>query len=98
MTEPAWRPRFSADGETLSGEQLAETHVPHPGVGTYLQRSTLVVGSKGAGKTFLLRHRKHTTHPGALYINLFKTLTSIARDSGLGGRGGATSAGRCLAS
>jgi len=86
VTEPQLRPRYLADGETLSAEQLADTHVPHPGVGTYFQRSTLVVGSKGAGKTFLLRHRKHTTHPGALYINLFKTLNSIARDSGLGGR------------
>jgi hypothetical protein len=79
-------PLVPADGEKVSAEQIAETHVPHPGVSSSFGRSTLLIGSRGVGKTFLLRHRKQTTHKGAVYINLVDTLASIARDAGVGGR------------
>jgi len=77
---------FLADGEKLSAEQISATHVPHPGIGEYFHRSTLLIGTRGAGKTFLLRHRKIKHHPGAVYINLVECLQSMARESGLGGR------------
>lgn len=79
-------PRVPADGEKVSTEQIEETHVPHPGVSEHFRRSTLLIGSRGVGKTFLLRHRKQTSHQGAIYINLVETLHSIARDAGIGGR------------
>ena len=75
-----------ADGEKLSAEQIGYTHVPHPGLGSFFRRSTLLIGTRGVGKTFLLRHRKHTAHSGAVYINLVNCLQSMSRDLGLGGR------------
>lgn len=78
--------RVAADGEKVSSRQLTSTHVPHPGIGDHFSRSTLVIGSRGAGKTFLLRHRKQTRHRGAIYINLPKALHSIGSDAGIGGR------------
>ncbi len=79
-------PRVPADGEKVSTEQIEQTHVPHPGISDHFRRSTLLIGSRGVGKTFLLRHRKQTGHQGAIYINLVETLHSIARDAGIGGR------------
>ena len=79
-------PVFPADGEKLSTEQIHSTHVPHPGVDEFFRRSALMIGTRGSGKTFLLRHRKLVAHPGAVYINLVKCLQSLSRDSGLGGR------------
>ena len=70
----------------VSTEQIAQTHVPHPGVSESFHRSALLIGSRGVGKTFLLRHRKQGTHQGAVYINLVDTLHSVARDAGVGGR------------
>lgn len=77
---------FPADGEKLSAEQIDFTYVPPPGVDSFFRRSTLLIGARGVGKTFLLRHRKRYAHPGAVYINLVKCLQSLSRDSGLGGR------------
>jgi len=79
-------PRVPADGEKVSTEQIAQTHIPHPGVSDHFKRSTLLIGSRGVGKTFLLRHRKQTSHQGGIYVNLVDTLHSIARDAGIGGR------------
>lgn len=79
-------PVLLADGEKVSTRQIAETHLPHPGVSEYFRRSTLLIGSRGVGKTFLLRHRKQTSHRGAIYVNLVEALPSIARDAGIGGR------------
>ncbi len=83
MTNPQ---RFLADGEKLSSAQINETHVQHPRVGSFFQRSTLLIGTRGVGKTFLLRHRKMTAHPDAIYINLVSCLQSLSKDSGIGGR------------
>ncbi len=78
--------RVPADGEKVSALQIQQTHVPHPGISEHFSRSALLIGSRGVGKTFLLRHRKQTSHQGAIYINLVDTLHSIARDAGIGGR------------
>lgn len=77
---------YPADGEKLSARQLHSTYVAHPGVDEYFRRGTLVIGTRGSGKTFLLRHRKHFRHEGAIYVNLLTCLGSMARDLGLGGR------------
>lgn len=78
--------RVPADGEKVSTQQIQQTHVPHPGISEHFSRSALLIGSRGVGKTFLLRHRKQTSHQGAVYINLVDTMHSIARDAGIGGR------------
>lgn len=75
-----------ADGERQSSEQLVETHVPNPDAPIAFQRGTLLVGSKGVGKTFLLRHQKATRCPGAIYINLPKKLFSVAQATGIAGK------------
>lgn len=74
------------DGEKVPPELIKLTHVPHPGVPSEFLRSSLLVGSRGAGKTFLLRQRRQTSHPGAVHLSLVETLSSISRDAGLGGR------------
>jgi hypothetical protein len=77
---------FPGDAERIPSSQLRETHVPQPGAPLAFRRSSLVIGCQGTGKTFLLRHRKQTTHHGSVYLNLLKALHSLARDTGLGGR------------
>src|SRR5215469_13608113 len=79
-------PRVPADGGKVSTEKMEQTHTRPPGVSDHFKRSALLIGSRGVGKTFLLRHRKQTSHQGAIYINLVDTLHSIARDAGIGGR------------
>lgn len=75
-----------ADADKMSAAQLTATHVPQPEVPMRFARSTMIIGSRGCGKTFLLRHRKQTTHSGAIYISLKKTLSPVAKDTGLGGK------------
>src|SRR5215469_1607610 len=79
-------PRVPADGGKVSTEKMEQTHTRPPGVSDHFKRSTLLIGSRGVGKTFLLRHRKQTSHQGGIYVNLVDTLHSIARDAGIGGR------------
>lgn len=86
MTDPSSDQYLPADADKISAQQLTDTHVLHPGAPERFSRSTLVIGSRGSGKTFLLRHRKQTTHEGAVYVNLLKALQSLSRDAGLGGR------------
>ena len=80
-----------ADGEKVSTADRRDPLAP-PSVDEYFRRSTLLIGSRGVGKTFLLRHRKQTSHRGAVYVNLVETLPSIAKDAGIGGRSLAFSA------
>lgn len=73
-----------AEADRVPTEQLEATHVAHPDAPTEFKRSALLVGVRGAGKTFLLRHRRHFIHHGALYINLRVELQSLSRSYGIG--------------
>ncbi len=73
-----------AEADRVPTPQLQMTHVPHPDAPPKFQRCALLVGARGAGKTFLLRHRRHFVQPGALYINLRVELQTLARAYGIG--------------
>jgi hypothetical protein len=73
-----------AEADRIPSDQLRDTHVPHPDAPLEFKRSALLVGVRGAGKTFLLRHRRHCVQHGALYINLRVELQSLARAYGIG--------------
>ncbi|GAA1451994.1 hypothetical protein GCM10009641_87340 [Mycobacterium cookii] len=78
-------PKFvQADGEKI--RDLETIHIPHPGAPLDINRSALLIGSRGSGKTTFLRYRKQSAYPGAIYINLLNALFPITREAGLGGR------------
>lgn len=72
------------DADDFSDEKLELAHVQHPDAPAAFRRSTLVIGSRGAGKTFLLRHRRNTAHADAVYLKLTSVLASIPRNDGIG--------------
>lgn len=72
------------DADDFTDEKIALAYVEHPDAPIAFRRSTLVIGSRGAGKTFLLRHRARHAHPGAVYLKLTSVLSSIPRNSGIG--------------
>lgn len=76
---------LSVDAEKISGALLVDAHVPQPNAPVEFARSALLVGSRGVGKTFLLRHRKRTAHRDAFDINLHVAFSSLA-DEGIGAR------------
>lgn len=76
---------IAADGEKIPSEELGSIHVYQPGAPRSFERSTLLVGARGVGKTLLLRHRKQTTHPEAAYVNLYSILGALDAE-GVGSR------------
>lgn len=87
LSDPrVWLPEgvLPAEADRIPSEQLGDTHVPHPDAPMEFRRPTLLVGVRGAGKTFLLRHRRHCVQQGALYINLRVELQSLSNAHGIG--------------
>lgn len=72
------------DGEKIPDERIREIFCPPPLVPTKFNRSSLIIGSKGAGKTTLFRYQK-SIHSGiALHVSLATEFASLAKQSGLG--------------
>jgi hypothetical protein len=82
MSRP--RGQLGVDAEKIPHTLLEKSHIPQPGAPENFTRSALLVGSRGVGKTFLLRHRKKTSHPEALRIDLKETLSPLSLE-GIGG-------------
>lgn len=81
-------PQISApplDAEKASSQQLVDNFCPPPDLESKLSRSTLVVGTRGSGKTYYLRHCKHSCEGLALYGDLRKILNPLSCDTGAGG-------------
>ena len=73
------------DAEKSSSKQIVENYRPPPELGPFLTRSTLLVGTRGAGKTFYLRHLRHSFDGFSIYADLRKILYPITSDTGAGG-------------
>jgi len=73
------------DAEKASPGQVVRNYRQPPGIGTTIDRSTLLVGSRGAGKTLYLRHQRHVFPGMAMYGDLFQVLAPVSDDLGVGG-------------
>jgi len=77
-------PSIWIEGERIPDERLRDIFRPPPGVPITFLRSSLVVGSRGAGKTTLFRYQK-LTHTGiAIHINLAAEFASLTKQTGFG--------------
>jgi hypothetical protein len=72
------------DGEKIPDERVREIFRPPPGVPTRFYRSTLVIGSRGVGKTTLFRYSKETHVGLAVHISLATEFASLTKQTGLG--------------
>lgn len=73
------------DAEKSSSKQIVENYRPPPEIGSSLMRSTLLIGTRGVGKTFYLRHLRHCFDGFSIYADLRKILNPITSDTGAGG-------------
>ena len=71
-TKPPW-----VEGEKIPGERVRDIYRPSPGVPSEFYRSSLVIGSRGAGKTTLFRYQNEMHEGVAVYVSLFEELASI---------------------
>lgn len=72
------------DGEKIPDEQVKGIFQLPPDVVPRFTRSTLIIGSRGSGKTILLRYQKETHNGLALYFNLSTEFSSITKQTGQG--------------
>jgi len=72
------------EGEKIPEEQLIQIFRPPPGVPAKFFRSSLVIGSRGAGKTTLIRYQKATHQGIALHINLAAEFACLTKQTGFG--------------
>jgi hypothetical protein len=73
------------DAEKTSTEQLKEKFRWPRGLELELTRSTLLVGTRGSGKTMFLRRCRHKDSGLSLYGDLRKVLNPLTRDTGAAG-------------
>jgi hypothetical protein len=70
------------DGEQIPDDQILDIFRPPPGVPTNYDRNTLIVGSRGVGKTTLFRYLK-ARHEGkglAIHTALGAELSAFGKD------------------
>lgn len=70
------------DADKLPERIIEGTYVVPPNTESLFSRSTLLIGSRGSGKTFLLRHHRRTYSGPAYYVNLWPTTEALARALG----------------
>lgn len=73
------------DAEKTGTEQLLENFQWPPDLDRELTRSTLLVGTRGSGKTMYLRRSRHKMHGLAIYGDLRKVLNPLTSDIGVAG-------------
>lgn len=74
------------DAEKCASGQLVDNYRLPPDLERQLSRSTLLVGSRGSGKTMYLRRSRHTCPGLGIYGDLRKILQPLSSDTGAGGR------------
>ncbi|MGI5190439.1 hypothetical protein ACQEVI_20050 [Promicromonospora sp. CA-289599] len=74
------------DADDYSDPAVIRAYVRHPDAPDVLRRKCLVVGSKGSGKSFFLKHQQLAHHPSAHLLKLPTDLSAVAGDLGIGGR------------
>jgi len=72
------------DGEKIPDERVREIFRQPPGGPETFYRSSLVIGSRGVGKTTLLRYLKSIHEGIAVHISLHAELSSLTKQTGLG--------------
>src|SRR5438128_1301071 len=84
MTRQAVQLRLWTDGEKIPDARLSEIFQTPPDAPKAFHRSTLVVGTRGVGKTTLFRYQK-ARHAGiAISLSLVNEFGSIAKQSHAG--------------
>jgi len=80
--------RLWVDGEKIPDDRVADVFCPPPGVSFPVNRSALITGSRGAGKTTLFRYLKHVHERDsrgiAVHINLTDVFSSLTKQTGTG--------------
>jgi len=76
---PPW-----VEGEKIPDDRVREIYKPPPGVPTTFYRSSLVIGSRGVGKTTLFRYQKDVHGEMAIHISLATEFASLTKQTGLG--------------
>ncbi len=77
--QPPW-----VDGEKIPDEDVRRIFRQPPGAPPAFYRSSLVIGSRGVGKTTLLRYHKETHNGIAVHINLATVFGSLTKQTALG--------------
>lgn len=72
------------DGEKIPDDDMERIFQQPPDMPRSFSRSALIVGSKGVGKTTLLRYQKAVHEGVALHLSLATELSSLPRQAGLG--------------
>jgi len=72
------------EGEKIPDERVRDIFRQPPGVPTTFYRSSLVIGSRGVGKTTLFRYQKEIHEGIAVHISLHAELSSLTKQTGLG--------------
>ena len=72
------------DGENVPREKVVKIFRLPPGAPQYFGRSTLIVGSRGCGKTMLFRYLKEKHNGIALHIPVTQVFPSITKQTGSG--------------
>jgi len=74
------------DADDYDDHSVLRAHVRHPDAPEVLRRKSLIVGSKGSGKSFFLKHQRLTNHKNAFLLKLPAELSAVSGDLGIGGR------------
>lgn len=72
------------DGEKIPDERIREIFRPPPIVPSAFHRSSLIIGSKGAGKTTIFRYQKSMHNGLALHISLPTEFASLTKQTAYG--------------
>ena len=83
MTPSEIRPPW-IEGEKIPDERVREIFRQPPGVPSLFFRSSLVIGSRGVGKTTLFRYLKEIHHGVAVHISLATEFASLTKQTALG--------------
>lgn len=72
------------EGEKIPDERIRDIFRPHPGIASKFYRSSLVIGSRGVGKTTLFRYQKETHEGVGIHLSLATEFASLTKQTGYG--------------
>lgn len=72
------------DGEKIPDQRVRDVFRPHPGVCLDFSRSSLLIGSRGVGKTTLFRYLKETHKGVAVHLSLLTEFGNLTKETNLG--------------
>ena len=72
------------DGEKIPNRKILSIYTPPPQVPEVFNRNTLIVGTRGAGKSTIIRYQKALHSGMALHISLITELACLTKQTGVG--------------